>query len=141
MRKNLTHTIEQEIRFSEVDSLGIVWHGHYLQYFEDGREAFGKKYNLGYLDFYSNGYVVPIVSVQCDYKRSLRYGERIIIEATYVPGLSAKINFEYRILNAGTKELIATGSTVQVFLNKDGLSLQLNNPDFFQAWKIEQGLG
>jgi len=141
LRKNLTHTIEQEIRFSEVDSLGIVWHGHYLQYFEDGREAFGKKYNLGYLDFYSNGYVVPIVSVQCDYKRSLRYGERIIIEATYVPSLSAKINFEYRILNAGTKELIATGSTVQVFLNKDGLSLQLNNPDFFQAWKIEQGLG
>jgi acyl-CoA thioester hydrolase len=62
-----------------------------------------------------------------------------MIEVTYVPTLSAKINFEYRILNASTKELIATGSTVQVFLNKDGL-LQLNNPDFFQAWKIKQGL-
>ena len=140
MQKNLTHTIEQEVKFSEVDSLGIVWHGHYVQYFEDGREAFGKKYNLRYLDFYAQGYVVPIVNIQCDYKRFLRYGDSIIIETTFIPGLSAKINFEYRILNAGTKELIVTGSTVQVFLSRDNLSLQLINPPFFQDWKANNFL-
>ena len=140
MEKTLTHSIEQDVKFSEVDSLGIVWHGHYVQYFEDGRESFGKEYNLRYLDFYANGYIVPIVNIQCDYKRFLRYGDRIIIEVTYVASLSAKINFEYRILNAHTKELIVTGSTVQVFLSSDSLSLQLNNPDFFQEWKIKQGL-
>jgi len=140
LQKNLTHTIEQEVKFSEVDSLGIVWHGHYVQYFEDGREAFGKKYNLRYLDFYAQGYVVPIVNIQCDYKRFLRYGDSIIIETTFIPGLSAKINFEYRILNAGTKELIVTGSTVQVFLSRDNLSLQLINPPFFQDWKANNFL-
>lgn len=140
MQKTLKHATEQDVKFSEVDSLGIVWHGHYLRYFEDGREAFGKKYNMGYLDFFSNGYVVPIVNVQCDYKQVLRYGDRIIIEVTYIPGPSAKINFEYRIINAETKELVVTGSTVQVFLSSDSLSLQLNNPDFFQAWKIRFGL-
>ena len=35
-----------EIRFSEVDSMGVVWHGHYVKYFEDAREAFGAKYGL-----------------------------------------------------------------------------------------------
>ncbi|HTD40078.1 MAG TPA: acyl-CoA thioesterase [Mucilaginibacter sp.] len=140
MQKTLTHSIEQDVKFSEVDSLGIVWHGHYVQYFEDGRESFGKEYNLRYLDFYANGYIVPIVNIQCEYKRFLRYGDRIIIEVTYVASLSAKINFEYRILNALTKELIVTGSTVQVFLSNDSLNLQLNNPDFFQEWKIKQGL-
>ncbi len=128
------------MRFSEVDSLGIVWHGHYLQYFEDGREAFGKKYGMGYLDFYSHGYVVPIVNSQCNYKRFLRYGDRIVIETTFIPCASAKINFEYRLINAGTKELIATGSTLQVFLSRDNLVLQLTNPDFFQDWKVKQGL-
>jgi acyl-CoA thioester hydrolase len=140
LQKTLTHSIEQDVKFSEVDSLGIVWHGHYVQYFEDGRESFGKEYNLRYLDFYANGYIVPIVNIQCEYKRFLRYGDRIIIEVTYVASLSAKINFEYRILNALTKELIVTGSTVQVFLSNDSLNLQLNNPDFFQEWKIKQGL-
>ena len=32
-----------EIRFSEVDSMKIVWHGSYAKYFEDAREAFGKE--------------------------------------------------------------------------------------------------
>jgi acyl-CoA thioester hydrolase len=140
LQKVLTHTIGQDVRFSEVDSLGIVWHGHYLRYFEDGREAFGKKYNLGYLDFYSRGYVVPIVNVQCDYKRFLRYGDKIIIETSYIPCEPAKINFKYCLLNADTKELIVTGSTIQVFLKTDNLALQLTNPDFFQDWKVKQGL-
>jgi acyl-CoA thioester hydrolase len=120
--------------------LGIVWHGHYVRYFEDGREAFGNQYNLGYLDFYNNGYVVPIVNIQCDYKRFLRYGDRIIIETTYTPNLSAKINFQYRILNAATEEVIVTGSTIQVFLSSDTLTLQLTNPDFFREWKTKLGL-
>jgi len=136
----LINTIEQDIRFSDVDSLGIVWHGHYVQYFEDGREAFGKQYNLRYLDFYNQGYVVPIVNIRCDYKQVLRYGDRIIIETTYTPCEPAKINFSYRLLNAVTGDLVVTGSTTQVFLSKDGFTLQLTNPDFFRDWKEIQGL-
>ncbi|WP_218858957.1 acyl-CoA thioesterase [Mucilaginibacter sp. E4BP6] len=140
MKKSLINTIEQDVRFSDVDSLGIVWHGHYVQYFEDGREAFGKQHNLRYLDFYNQGYVVPIVNIQCDYKQVLRYGDRIIIETTYTPCESAKINFTYRLLNSVTGELVVTGSTTQVFLSKDGFTLQLMNPDFFREWKEKQGL-
>ena len=128
------------MRFSEVDSLGIVWHGHYLRYFEDGREAFGKRYGLSYLDYFAEGYLVPIVSVQCDYKQVVRYGDRILVETTYTPCESAKINFTYRLVNAETRELVVTGSTTQVFLSKDKLTLQLTNPDFFTNWKAAQGL-
>lgn len=140
MKKNLINITEQRIRFSEVDSLGIVWHGHYLQYFEEGREAFGKEHGLGYLDFYNQGYIVPIVNVQCDYKKVLHYGDRIIIETIYTPCEPAKINFKYRLLNAITGELVVTGSTTQVFLSKDDFTLQLINPDFFRDWKVKQRL-
>jgi acyl-CoA thioester hydrolase len=136
----LTDTIEVPVRFSEVDSLGIVWHGHYLRYFEDGREAFGKRYGLSYLDYFAEGYLVPIVSVQCDYKQVVRYGDRIIVETTYTPCESAKINFTYRLVNAETRELVVTGSTTQVFLSKHKFTLQLTNPDFFSNWKAAQGL-
>lgn len=37
-----------KVRFSEIDSMQIVWHGEYVRYFEDGRESFGKHYSLGY---------------------------------------------------------------------------------------------
>ena len=52
--------IRQKVRFEEVDSLGIVWHGRYASYFEDARVAFGEKYGIGYMDFYANGVVAPI---------------------------------------------------------------------------------
>ena len=140
MEKSLVNVVEQDVKFSEVDSLGVVWHGHYIRYFEDGREAFGKQFSLKYLDFYANGYFVPIVNVQCDYKKFLRYGDRLIIETTYTPCEPAKIIFTYRLINADTKEIIVTGSTLQVFLNKETQTLQLTNPQFFQEWKVEQGL-
>ncbi|HET6225857.1 MAG TPA: acyl-CoA thioesterase, partial [Bacteroidia bacterium] len=55
----LTNRTEVPVRFSEVDALGIVWHGHYLKFFEDGREAFGRQYGLGYLDIHKEEFVVP----------------------------------------------------------------------------------
>ena len=47
-----TNKTEVPIRFSEVDSLRVVWHGHYIKFFEDGREAFGREHGLTYLDVY-----------------------------------------------------------------------------------------
>ncbi len=140
MQNALSDRTEILVRFNEADPLGIVWHGHYIRYFEDGREAFGNKYGIGYLDFYKKGYVVPIVSIQCDYKRSLRYGEKVIVETNYIPCEAAKIKFSYRLFNAQTNELVATGSSVQVFLDKNNSLLQLVNPFFFDEWKKEHKL-
>ena len=140
MKNELINRVEVLVRFNEADPLGIVWHGHYIRYFEDGREAFGNKYGVGYLDFYKNGFIVPIVSIKCDYKRSLRYGDRVIVETRFLPTEAAKMNFNYFLYNAATDELVATGSSVQVFLDKEKSELQLINPPFFQAWKIRQGL-
>ena len=124
-----------KVRFNEADSLGIVWHGHYIRYFEDGREDFGTTHGLGYLDVYKQGFVTPIVSVECDFKRPLKYGDFVIVETTFIACVAAKMKFTYRLFNAATNELVAAGSSVQVFLEKDCLTLQLTNPAFFEAWK------
>jgi acyl-CoA thioester hydrolase len=135
MAKELSSRTEVLVRFNEADPLGIVWHGHYIRYFEDGREAFGILHGLGYLEVYKLGFVIPVVSVQCDFKRSLRYGDRVIVETKYIPGEAAKLKFTYRLFNAASGELVATGSSVQVFLKKEDSVLQLSNPPFFEEWK------
>lgn len=139
MRNVLVNRTEIKVRFNEADPLGIVWHGHYIRYFEDGREAFGSDHDLGYLEVYKLGFVIPVVSVQCDFKRSLRYGDRVIIETTFVPTDAAKLKFTYRLFKAETAELVATGSSVQVFLSKEDSVLQLANPPFFEDWKKQHG--
>ncbi|MES1226941.1 MAG: acyl-CoA thioesterase [Bacteroidota bacterium] len=140
MSKVLTERIEVNVRFNEADPLGIVWHGHYIRYFEDGREAFGNKYGIGYLDFYRQNYIIPVVHVDCSFKRSLRYGDRVIVETTYMPEEAAKLKFEYKLYNATKGELVAAGSSVQVFLDKETSVLQLTNPSFFEEWKKKMGV-
>ena len=137
MKMELTSRTEIQVRFNEADPLGIVWHGHYIRYFEDGREAFGNMHDLGYLEVYKLGFVIPVVSVQCDFKRSLRYGDRVIVETRFIPTDAAKLKFTYRLFNAASGELVATGSSVQVFLSKNDSVLQLSNPPFFEDWKIK----
>ncbi|WP_143307873.1 acyl-CoA thioesterase [Chitinophaga vietnamensis] len=137
---SLTESTKVLIRFNEADPLGIVWHGHYVQYFEDGREAFGEKYSLRYLDILAAGYTVPVVNIQCDYKRPLRYGDRVNVATTYVDDMAAKIKFEYTLTNAATGEVVAKGSSVQVFLDKETSTLQLTIPAFFRQWKEQHGL-
>jgi acyl-CoA thioester hydrolase len=132
---NLVCKTEVLVRFNEADPLGIVWHGHYIRYFEDGREDFGKRFGIGYLDFYKNGLVIPVVNVDCSFKKSLRYGDTVIVETSYIPCEAAKIQFRYRLYNKETKELVATGQSIQVFLEKENSTLQLLNPPFFEAWK------
>jgi acyl-CoA thioester hydrolase len=133
--KKLTHQIEVEVKFSEADPLGIVWHGHFIRYFEDGREAFGKEHNLKYLDLYRNNIVVPIVKINCDYKRILRYGHKIRVETTYIDSLAAKLLFQYAIYDVATNEKVASGNSVQVFMQRDNLELLLTLPQFMIDWK------
>jgi len=128
---------EITVRFNEADPLGIVWHGHYIRYFEDGRESFGKKYGLTYLDFHNNGIVVPIVSVDCSYKKSLRYGESVIVETNFVYGPAAKLKFNYRIYESKNRDLVATGSSIQVFVDSKTFDLHLTFPEFFEQWKTK----
>ena len=48
---SLVNKTSLRVRFSEVDSMQIVWHGEYVRYFEDGREACGRECaGLGYMD-------------------------------------------------------------------------------------------
>jgi acyl-CoA thioester hydrolase len=122
-----------EIRFSEVDSMGIVWHGNYSLYFEDAREAFGKKYNLEYLDMHSQGFYAPLVELLFEYKRPLRYQDKAKIEITFRDTNAAKIIFDYKIYSADN-ELVATGHTIQVFLDSN-YNLVWETPEFFRKWK------
>jgi acyl-CoA thioester hydrolase len=125
---------EIEIRFSEVDSMNIVWHGSYALYLEDAREAFGRKYNLEYLYMFGKGFYAPLVEMKLNYKRPLKYKDKAKIQITYRNTEAAKIIFDYKILDLETDEVLATAHTIQVFLDKD-YNLVWSIPDFFLEWK------
>ncbi len=123
-----------KVRFSEVDSMHIVWHGNFAKFLEDGREAFGKQYKFGYYDIYNQGFAVPIVNMNIDYKTQVKYGDELEITTIFESVKAAKICFAYEIIRISDKKIIAKAKTTQVFLNNNG-ELQLTNPPFYVEWK------
>ncbi len=136
----LVNKVEFPIKFSEVDSLRVVWHGYYVRYFEDGREAFGKQYGLGYLDVYAHGLAVPMVDLQVNFKRILEYGDSAVVETTFINSPAAKLIFEYKVSSAKHGYLACTGRSTQVFMNPATKELHITMPPFMEKWKQEQGL-
>ncbi len=136
---NRVCTVEVPVRFNEADPLGIVWHGHYIRYFEDGREAYGRLHGISYMDFFEQDIVVPVVHVECHFKRPLKFGDRVRVEAIFEPCDAAKMIFRYNLYNAENNTLVATGTTTQVFLEKASQNLILLNPPFFEDWKKKKG--
>lgn len=138
--KEINHTSQVRVRFVETDPLGIVWHGNYIQYFEDGREAFGRHHGISYLDQKKYGFATPIVKSSTDHKLPLRYGDIATIKTIYVDSLAAKMVFRYEIYNQN-EQLVCTGETIQVFVDKIGEGdLWLTIPTFFMEWKQNVGL-
>ena len=137
--ETLKASAEGKVRFDEVDSMNIVWHGSYVKFFEDARVAFGEKYDLGYLLIFSNGFYAPLVKMDFKFVTPLVFGDKFIAEAEYVPCEGAKIVFNYRITRASDGLLAATGSTTQVFLDRE-YKLSLYSPEFYDEWKSKYGV-
>lgn len=126
--------MEMRPRFSEVDSMGVVWHGNYVQYLEDAREFFGRAHGMGYMDVYRNKLMLPVVSMNIEYKRSISFEDDVVIVTRFHETAAAKVHFTYEIRSVVNDKLLATAHTTQVFIDMDG-ELQLTHPDFYTVWK------
>lgn len=139
MSRELVVEKELEIRFSEVDMMGVVWHGNYPLYLEDAREAFGAEFGLSYALYIKENVFVPIVKMDMDYKRPVRFGMRPVIRIEYVPTDAAKVIFDYKLYDKESGDVFLTARTVQVFMDRD-YKLMWFSPDFYTQWKRQMGL-
>lgn len=134
MMKKLKASRTIKVRFSEVDSMNVVWHGSYMLYFEDAREEFGRVFGLDYMTIFNNGCFAPLVDMTFHYRKPITYGMEPVIEIEYVPTEAAKIVFDYTIRDPRDGSVMATGRSVQVFMDHD-YNLLWDNPAFYAAWK------
>lgn len=135
--KYIEDEIFVNIRFSEVDSLGIVWHGNYLKFFEDGRESLGIRFGMSYQDLYTHKLILPIVDTKLKFKSVLKFGDRTRIVTRLQHSNAAKVIHHYLVYNETSGKLAASGETTQVFVDEQ-MELQLYTPKEFEQWKSRQ---
>ncbi len=118
---SLKLTLSRRVQFREVDSMWIVWHGHYVAFFEEIGTELRRRCGLSYQRFVEERLAVPIVQCHVDYRQPLLLDEDFTISAELLWSDAARINIEY-IIRKADGSIAATGYTVQLFV--DGKSNQ-----------------
>ena len=107
------------VRYSETDQMGIVYHAHYLVWFEIGRTEWCRAAGLPYADLERSGLFIPVTRVEGAFRRRSSYDDPIAI-FTRMAELSGRgCGFSYEIRNPDG-ELLTDGWTRHVFADAAG---------------------
>lgn len=122
--------VEILVPFFDVDSMDVVWHGHYIKYFEVARCALLDRIGHNYQQMRDAGYAWPVIDVQLRYMRGARFNQRILVRADLIEWEN-RLKINYLINDAETGERMTRGSSVQVAVEIASREMQLASPKVF----------
>lgn len=115
-----TFTIEERVRWGDVDAARIIFYGAYIRFFEYAETELFREVGLQYGVMFDELKIwLPRVHLECDFKRAARLDD--LLEVRVFVGRfgtrSMRLNFEVR--RKGEEALIATAHFVLAAVNQD----------------------
>lgn len=121
------------VLYYETDQMAIVHHSNYIRWFEEARMDYMKQSGLDYRDVERDGVLMPVVRVDCRYRRSALYGDPIRIETRLTGFNGVRVTYAYRVCHAETGVLLADGTSEHCFIDAHSrapLNLKRVRPDW-----------
>ncbi|MFT3911342.1 MAG: thioesterase family protein [Ferruginibacter sp.] len=116
-------TTETQIRihYALTDQMGVVYHGHYAQFYEIGRTEAIRQIGYTYKDIEAMGIIMPVIDIHSRFLRPAKYDDLITVKTTLreLP-TNHKIVFHSEIYNA-KDELLNTGTVTLYFMHAQGM--------------------
>ncbi|MEP7110024.1 MAG: thioesterase family protein [Ferruginibacter sp.] len=117
------YSTETQIRihYALTDQMGIVYHGHYAQFYEIGRGEAIRQIGYTYKDIEAMGIILVVVDIHSRFLRPARYDDLITVK-TILRELPVhhKIVFHSEIYN-GEGALLNTGDVTLYFMEAKGM--------------------
>lgn len=126
--KQLRHSVIIEVPFFDVDSMDIVWHGHYVKYLEVARCAFLSAIGYDYKVMKANGYGWPIVQLNLKYVRPAVFGQKIRVEVV-LKEYESCLKFDYVISDIISGKKLTKASSMQVAVCMQTRETQFQTPE------------
>ena len=123
------------------DHAGVMWHGAYLNWLEEGRIEALDHVGLSYRDLSAQGFEMPVVSLQINYISALAHGDRVLVASKSLPRQLARWPWLTQFIRDGS--VVAEAKVELVLVKKVGKGNRLvrNVPkDFSDALqKLQMG--
>jgi len=125
----------RKVFYYETDKMGIVHHSNYIRMFEETRIYLLEKAGLDFAGIESLGYLSPVLSVNCEYKYSLKFGDEFYVKVKLSEFGNVRYGFSYEIIRSDG-QLCATGNSTHCFTDTDGkvVSLKRVNRDLYDRF-------
>ncbi|XBS70899.1 acyl-CoA thioesterase [Acerihabitans sp. KWT182] len=123
----LSHEVERVVSFHDCDPMGVVWHGNYMRFFEAAREALLEKFNYGYREMQSSGYIWPVVDLRVKYRAAITCRQHIRVRAA-IEEYENRLRIGYQIFDADSGRRTTTGYTIQVAVAEGDRELSFVSP-------------
>ena len=105
------------VRFAETDLMGIVHHSQYVVWMEEGRSDYMRRKGFTFDKWEQAGIGFAVSELNLRYHAPAHYGERVTVR-TWIEALrSRQIMFGYEIVNADTRQQLATGTVKLIFVD------------------------
>ncbi len=124
---DLSHEIEVVPAFFDIDSMDIVWHGHYVKYLELARCALLDRYDYGYTRMRESGYGWPVIELHLKYVRAASFGQPLVVRARIVEWEN-RLKIDYLIRDAKTGAKVNAATSVQVAVDLATREMQYVSP-------------
>ena len=111
------------------DHAGVMWHGTYFNWLEEGRINALSKSGINYFDLTKNGFELPLIDVSIKYILPLFLGDNIIVESIFNIGKSPKIKINSKLINESRK-VMTVAEVNLVLVDKKNFSIIRKRPDF-----------
>ena len=109
------------VRYSETDQMGVVYYSNHLIWMEIGRTDFCLMSGFRYRDVeVEDGVMIAVAEARCRYRMPARYDDEVLVRTSLTALKRRTMTFSYRILKAGTEDVLAQGTTVHVAIGRDG---------------------
>jgi acyl-CoA thioester hydrolase len=117
----LEHRYRHRVRYRECDPMGVVYHAHYVDYFEAARTEALRAHGLPYRALEESGIVMPVVDLSVRYHRSAYYDELLEVHVWFPEPPAVRIRAEYAVRRMEPDPddtPLVTGSVVLCFVDR-----------------------
>ncbi|GIO39353.1 4-hydroxybenzoyl-CoA thioesterase [Paenibacillus antibioticophila] len=105
-------------KYFEFDMMGIIYHAHYLGWFEAGRTKLIEDLGLNYIHMEQAGYISPVQEMKVEYRKGIRYGDEVLLRTWIKENGGVKTVYSYEVLN-GQGELCVLGTSVHYVVRRE----------------------
>ena len=126
-----------EAPFHDVDTMNVVWHGHYLKYFEIARCKLLDQFHYNYNQMRDSGYAWPGIESHVRYVQGIEFEQKIRVRAI-LKEWENRLKIEYLIFDAVSGRKLTKGYTSQVAVHIEKREMCFQSPqvllDCLKAW-------